>query len=151
MSKDEKLSEILTRVEKGGSEKYHRKNSETGKLFARDRIDRLVDVGLPEAGRVVVGRFAVHARIFVPEELDPVGAEDRGRLVRLGHPALPQRLTIGQHPRHRFAVLTPSRRHQHDPVASRDRFGHGAAGRDRLVVGMSMEGHEGCHSTTLSG
>ena len=45
MSKDKKVSEILSRVEKGGSEKYHRKNSETGKLFARDRIDRLVDVG----------------------------------------------------------------------------------------------------------
>jgi acetyl-CoA carboxylase carboxyltransferase component len=45
MSKDEKLSEILSRVEKGGAEKYHRKNSETGKLFARDRIERLVDVG----------------------------------------------------------------------------------------------------------
>ncbi|MEO8800565.1 MAG: carboxyl transferase domain-containing protein, partial [Polyangiaceae bacterium] len=33
----------LARVEKGGAEKYHRKNTETGKLFARERIARLVD------------------------------------------------------------------------------------------------------------
>src|SRR6185436_18942187 len=42
---EEKLKEVLRRIEKGGAPKYHQKNGETGKLFARDRIARLVDPG----------------------------------------------------------------------------------------------------------
>ncbi|HWL88052.1 MAG TPA: acyl-CoA carboxylase subunit beta [Polyangiaceae bacterium] len=45
MPREKKLTEALSRVEKGGAEKYHRKNAETGKLFARDRIARLIDAG----------------------------------------------------------------------------------------------------------
>jgi acetyl-CoA carboxylase carboxyltransferase component len=45
MSLDKKLEETLSRVEKGGAPKYHQKNTETGKLFARERIARLVDPG----------------------------------------------------------------------------------------------------------
>src|SRR5205823_468768 len=45
MPREKKLSETLSRVEKGGAEKYHRKNAETGKLFARERIARLIDPG----------------------------------------------------------------------------------------------------------
>jgi acetyl-CoA carboxylase carboxyltransferase component len=41
----EKLEATLARVEKGGAAKYHQKNAETGKLFARERIARLVDQG----------------------------------------------------------------------------------------------------------
>jgi acetyl-CoA carboxylase carboxyltransferase component len=44
-SRDQKLSDLLARVEKGGSAKYHQKNVEQGKLFARERIRRLVDPG----------------------------------------------------------------------------------------------------------
>jgi acetyl-CoA carboxylase carboxyltransferase component len=40
---DKKLAETLARVERGGAPKYHQKNSEAGKLFARERIARLVD------------------------------------------------------------------------------------------------------------
>ena len=40
-----KLKETLARVEKGGAAKYHQKNAEQGKLFARERIARLVDAG----------------------------------------------------------------------------------------------------------
>jgi len=40
---DEKLKETLSRVARGGGEKYHRKNAEEGKLFARERLARLVD------------------------------------------------------------------------------------------------------------
>ncbi len=43
MSLDKKLEETLTRVQKGGAPKYHDKNAEVGKLFARERITRLVD------------------------------------------------------------------------------------------------------------
>ncbi|CAN5782002.1 hypothetical protein BH09MYX1_BH09MYX1_19310 [soil metagenome] len=41
----EKLEDTLARIEKGGAPKYHQKNAETGKLFARDRIAKLVDAG----------------------------------------------------------------------------------------------------------
>jgi len=45
MPTDEKLEELLARVARGGGEKYHKKNAEQGKLFARERIARLVDAG----------------------------------------------------------------------------------------------------------
>jgi acetyl-CoA carboxylase carboxyltransferase component len=45
MSSEKKLEDTLARVEKGGAAKYHQKNAETGKLFARDRIAKLVDAG----------------------------------------------------------------------------------------------------------
>ncbi len=45
MSKERALTAELARIEKGGAEKYHKKNAETGKLFARERIARLVDAG----------------------------------------------------------------------------------------------------------
>jgi acetyl-CoA carboxylase carboxyltransferase component len=42
---DQKLRETLARVKKGGGPKYHQKNAEQGKLFARDRLARLLDLG----------------------------------------------------------------------------------------------------------
>jgi acetyl-CoA carboxylase carboxyltransferase component len=45
VSADAKLKEVLGRIEKGGAPKYHQKNAESGKLFARDRIGKLVDAG----------------------------------------------------------------------------------------------------------
>ena len=42
---DAKLKETLARVERGGAEKYHQKAAKEGKLFARERIARLVDPG----------------------------------------------------------------------------------------------------------
>jgi methylmalonyl-CoA decarboxylase subunit alpha len=45
MTTEKKLQETLARVEKGGAAKYHQKNAEQGKLFARERIARLVDAG----------------------------------------------------------------------------------------------------------
>jgi acetyl-CoA carboxylase carboxyltransferase component len=45
MSVERQLKETLARVEKGGAAKYHEKNAEQGKLFARERIARLVDAG----------------------------------------------------------------------------------------------------------
>jgi methylmalonyl-CoA decarboxylase subunit alpha len=41
----EELHQILARVEKGGAERYHQKNAEVGKLFARERIRLLCDEG----------------------------------------------------------------------------------------------------------
>jgi acetyl-CoA carboxylase carboxyltransferase component len=45
MPTEKQLQEDLARVEKGGAAKYHQKNAEQGKLFARERIARLVDPG----------------------------------------------------------------------------------------------------------
>jgi acetyl-CoA carboxylase carboxyltransferase component len=41
----ERIRAVTERVHKGGAPKYHAKNAETGKLFARDRIAKLVDPG----------------------------------------------------------------------------------------------------------
>jgi len=43
MPADDTLRERRARIRKGGAPKYHAKNSETGKLFARERISRLLD------------------------------------------------------------------------------------------------------------
>lgn len=43
MSFDERLKKRISEVEKGGAEKYHLKNREQGKLFARERIRLLMD------------------------------------------------------------------------------------------------------------
>ena len=42
---DARLKGILARVQRGGAEKYHAKNTKEGKLFARERIARLIDEG----------------------------------------------------------------------------------------------------------
>jgi acetyl-CoA carboxylase carboxyltransferase component len=45
MGFDDKIKAELARVEKGGAPKYHQKNAETGKLFARERVRLLLDEG----------------------------------------------------------------------------------------------------------
>ncbi|MFO0563409.1 MAG: acyl-CoA carboxylase subunit beta [Polyangiales bacterium] len=45
MSTAKRVEETLARVEQGGHPKYHSKNAETGKLFCRERINRLIDAG----------------------------------------------------------------------------------------------------------
>src|SRR3954464_14321921 len=40
---DDKVKEALARIEKGGAPRYHQKNAETGKLFARERVRLLLD------------------------------------------------------------------------------------------------------------
>jgi acetyl-CoA carboxylase carboxyltransferase component len=76
MSRDEELDRTLARIEKGGAPKYHQKNAESGKLFARERIARLIDAGsfvedaalannldpeLPADG-VITGTARIHGR-----------------------------------------------------------------------------------------
>jgi acetyl-CoA carboxylase carboxyltransferase component len=76
VSRDDELRAALDRVSRGGDAKYHQKNAEAGKLFARERIARIVDEGsfvedgmlagfeagdLP-AEAVVTGIGAVHGR-----------------------------------------------------------------------------------------
>src|SRR5438093_2076388 len=40
---DDKVKEELGRIEKGGAPRYHQKNAEAGKLFARERVRLLLD------------------------------------------------------------------------------------------------------------
>ncbi|HEX2730207.1 MAG TPA: acyl-CoA carboxylase subunit beta [Polyangiaceae bacterium] len=42
---NEKLTRLMEGASRGGAEKYHEKNLEQGKLFARERITRLLDPG----------------------------------------------------------------------------------------------------------
>jgi len=44
-SPEQRIQEARGRIEKGGAPKYHAKNAEAGKLFARERIAKLVDAG----------------------------------------------------------------------------------------------------------
>src|SRR5215207_8442754 len=41
------LKRRLTRVREGGGEKYRKRQEEQGKLFVRERIERLLDPGSP--------------------------------------------------------------------------------------------------------
>ena len=41
--KDDELLEQIERIDRGGAPKYHEKNAEQGKLFARERVRRLLD------------------------------------------------------------------------------------------------------------
>src|SRR4051812_14639391 len=41
--KAQDLQNLIDRVEQGGAAKYHEKNAQEGKLFARDRIRLLLD------------------------------------------------------------------------------------------------------------
>src|SRR5258708_24574364 len=45
MAFDDKVKAELARIEKGGAPKYHQKNADTGKLFARERVRLLLDEG----------------------------------------------------------------------------------------------------------
>lgn len=45
MKNQEELNQLVERVIKGGAPKYHEKNSESGKYFVRERINKLVDAG----------------------------------------------------------------------------------------------------------
>ncbi len=41
----EAIEALHDRIKKGGAERYHQKNAEAGKLFARVRLERLLDPG----------------------------------------------------------------------------------------------------------
>ena len=61
---DERLKAKIAEVEKGGAAKYHAKNQEVGKLFARERIRLLVDAD----SFVEDGRLANNAEPDLPSD-----------------------------------------------------------------------------------
>ena len=44
MTEEEELAKLRERVAAGGAERYHQANAARGKLFARERVARLVDL-----------------------------------------------------------------------------------------------------------
>jgi len=80
MSSDAKIKAELQRIEKGGALKYHQKNAEQGKLFARERVRLLLD----EASFVEDGALANAADPELPADGVITGlGKIAGRLVAL--------------------------------------------------------------------
>jgi methylmalonyl-CoA decarboxylase subunit alpha len=46
MSQQESYQEKIARITQGGAEKYHESNKQKGKLFVRDRLEKLFDTGI---------------------------------------------------------------------------------------------------------
>src|SRR5690349_6416809 len=111
---DARIARELVRVRKGGAEKYHRKNAEQGKLFARDRLRLLLDEGsfvedgalangldpeLPADG-VVTGLGAVDGRAVAVMANDSTvkagswGARTVEKILRVQETARAQRLPL---------------------------------------------------------
>ena len=105
-----------------------------------ERGRRLLDVGLPEAARVVVVRQAHHPRVAVPalaaEEAVVRDAERRAGAVELDDPVLAELVgkQVAQVGRDDLTELAERAGHQRDPRALRGVLGHRGAGADRLVV-----------------
>jgi hypothetical protein len=100
------------------------------------------DISARKRSVVVVRGFARHSRVAVAEEFDPIDAQDLGRGVQLGDAALRERLARPQCFGRVLTQLAAGREHQDDPMPFRLGARHRARGCDRLVVGVSMEGHE---------
>ena len=98
-----------------------------------------------EHGIAAVARLAHHPRVQVAEELDPVDAQDPGRLVHLGGAPHGQLLALGQDAGHRFAQLAAGGEDQHPAVAGVGGPQEGGAGGDRLVVRVGVEADDGPH------
>ncbi len=106
---------------------------------------RLIDVGPPEAGRIVVGGFAGHARVAVPEILVTAHPEDLARRSELDSASLGQGLSGGENPVGHLAQFTAGGSDEHDTVPFGRHPGHRPPGLDGLIVGMGMEEHCGGH------
>jgi acetyl-CoA carboxylase carboxyltransferase component len=114
MNRDEQIEAELKRVRRGGAERYHQKNREQGKLFARERLDLLLDPGsfvedgalanaldpeLPADG-VVTGLGTVEGRAVAVMANDSTvkagswGARTVEKILRIQEVAAAQRLPL---------------------------------------------------------
>ncbi len=101
-----------------------------------------LDVGRRERAGIVAARVVGHAGVAVPEERDALDAEDLARGRHLGHAPIGELLAGFEHTLDDLAELALRREHEHDAMTVACRTGHDAPGRDRLVVGVRMKGHE---------
>ena len=119
-------------------------------LVAADQPDQppggLVEVGLPERARIAVAVRAHHPGVAVAEVLPLGHAEVAHRPLELAGPDLAEapvvvgRVHVGDDD---LAELAARAGHEHDAVPGLDGLGHRAAGPDRLVVGVGVDGHQG--------
>jgi acetyl-CoA carboxylase carboxyltransferase component len=114
MNRDEQIEAELNRVRRGGAARYHEKNREQGKLFARERLDLLLDPGsfvedgalanaldpeLPADG-VVTGMGTVDGRAVAVMANDSTvkagswGARTVEKILRIQEVAAAQRLPL---------------------------------------------------------
>ena len=97
-------------------------------------------------------RLTLHARVLVAEEQlagrrrAPRAASASSTARRSARVSPGSRKPVGD-----LAELAPGGRHQHDPVALLGQRRHGAAGGDRLVVGMGVEEGDGGHGPHPTG
>ena len=113
----------------------------------RESLGRLVEIGGREGAVGIVRRLAVHAGVVVAEELDARDAEHVGRPLTLDGATVAERFGRCEHAVVDFAELAARREHGDHAVTVVGGARHGAAGDDRLVVGMGVEaddrrGHE---------
>jgi branched-chain amino acid transport system ATP-binding protein len=106
---------------------------------ARETTRSLVDIGAREALGRVVRRFASHARVVVPEELDAVDAEYPSRVHRFFDAAIGKCLARREPVAWCFAEFASRRDDENDTMSLGFRARHRPAGRDRFVVGMGVE------------
>jgi hypothetical protein len=121
-------------------------------LVSADQPDEpaggLVEVGSPEAARIEIADATHHVRVAVAEVLPLGDAQLAHRPLELGGPELGKpamvvgRVHLGDDD---LAHLAPRARHEDHAPAGRYCLCHRAAGADRLVVGVGVDGHEGRH------
>ena len=108
-------------------------------------LDRLVERGLAERGRVGVGLGVGHARVAVAEEHRLVVADDVGGRLQLGHPDPPD---VGPHLGRvhggveDVALLAAGAAHQHGAHALGVVLGHRRRALGGLVVGVRVDAQE---------
>ncbi len=107
---------------------------------------RGIDVGRPEVARVEVARPTHHVGVAIAEVLPLGDAEDGHRPLELDRPDLAEpAMVLGRvHVRDDdLAHLAAGAGDEDDAMPGGDGLGHRAAGADRLVVGVGVDGHEG--------
>ena len=107
---------------------------------------RLLDIGLPEAARRVVGVFAFHPGVAVAQVFVTGHAQNGAGGSELQGSPLFQGLALVEEPVGDFTELSAGGGDEDDPVTGGGHLGHGAGGGDGLVVGVGMEEDGGGHT-----
>ena len=111
---------------------------------------RLLDGDIGEGVRAVVLRRAGHPGVGVAERDQAVRAQDAGRLLQFGSPALGKRFARDQQSVGDLTRSTVGGRDEYHPVAGIGGEPDDPAGAEHLVVGMSVEADEDTHESTAT-
>ena len=127
---------------------------DVGLLLAKDPsepLGRLLDIGLPEAVRIVVGRRVLHPGVLVAEKLEPTDRELIGGRGQLTGPDVSEGLALGDHVGVSLAHRAVGCAHQHDAMPAPGTDHHRATGGDRLVVGVGVKEDRSRHLRDATG